>query len=481
MKISLSQASVRYAPIVFEIIRIFLPELSWHELTGDNQDTENILEITFDKNEQVIVGIVNGPTICQTVKKLENNEVKRVIKLSVYRLFTEKLGYKASPWGILIGIRPTKIVHRYWDQGFTQDEIALALKENYQLSQEKIVKLLEITQLQRKYLLSPNQAKKTVSIYISIPFCPTRCSYCSFPAFSARDGSQEITKYLEVLIQEIKGVGQALKRKHINIQTIYVGGGTPTTLNIEQLNLLLASIKENLLQEKSIEFTFEAGRPDTIDEEKLLLLKRYDVNRISINPQSMCQETLKRIGRMHTPEDIIEKFMLARKIGFDINMDLIIGLPGEVLEDVKYSLEEIGKLEPENLTIHALAIKRTAKLRENKAVSVLDNQVSAMFTYAQEWCELNNYKPYYLYRQKQILGNQENVGYYRGEKPCIYNIQMMEERQTIWGLGVGAGSKIVNPEDWTLVNTYNPKDLILYSQRIEEIIKTKVDKIITLG
>ena len=195
----------------------------------------------------------------------------------------------------------------------------------------------------------------------------------------------------------------------------------------------------------------------------------------------MCQETLKRIGRMHTPEDIIEKFMLARKIGFDINMDLIIGLPGEVLEDVKYSLEEIGKLEPENLTIHALAIKRTAKLRENKAVSVLDNQVSAMFTYAQEWCELNNYKPYYLYRQKQILGNQENVGYYRGEKPCIYNIQMMEERQTIWGLGVGAGSKIVNPEDWTLVNTYNPKDLILYSQRIEEIIKTKVDKIITLG
>ncbi|NLT96182.1 MAG: coproporphyrinogen dehydrogenase HemZ [Clostridia bacterium] len=479
MKIGLSPASHQHASTVFEIIRIFLPELSWHELTGDIQEAHLVLEIDI-KEEQLMVGIVEGPAIVEQIKEPEPNELKRIIKLAVYRLFTEKLGFKASPWGTLIGIRPTKIVHRYWDQGLNQEEIEKTLQTNYLVERDKVRKLIEITKLQRKFLLSSKGAKNTVSIYISIPFCPTRCSYCSFPSFPVGKGSQEIDNYLKYLIQEIKGVGEALNEARINIQTLYVGGGTPTTLNLEQLNLFLGAIKEYLLQENTAEFTFEAGRPDTINEEKLLLLKKYGISRVSINPQSMCQETLTRIGILHSPDDIIAKFMLAKEIGFDINMDLIIGLPGEGPEEIRHTLKEIGKLKPENLTVHALALKRTAKLRENKAVSLLENQAAEMFAFAEEWCAANDYKPYYLYRQKQIVGNQENVGYFR-EKPCIYNIQMMEERQTIWGLGVGAGSKIVNPDDWTLINAYNPKDLILYGQRIEEIIKAKVDKIKTLG
>ena len=252
-------------------------------------------------------------------------------------------------------------------------------------------------------------------------------------------------------------------------------------MDLAQLTLLLEGIKENLFQDNTREFTFEAGRPDTIDEDKFLLLKEFAVDRVSINPQTMWADTLIRISRLHTPEDIIAKFELARKTGFAINMDLIIGLPGEGLEEIRYSLDKIEMLKPENLTIHALAIKRTAKLKEEKTVSFLANPVSQMFNYAETWCIRKNYKPYYLYRQKQIVGNQENIGYYLEDKPCLYNIQMMEERQTIWGLGVGAGSKVVNPDDWTLENTYNPKDLLLYSQRIEEIIKTKVDKIKSLG
>lgn len=480
MKISLTPASVQYASLVFEILRIFLPNLSWHELTGEVGETDEFLEISVDET-QIAVGIVGGPIVNQRVKGLDNNEIKRAIKLSVYRLFTENLGYNPSPWGILIGIRPTKIVHRYWDKGLTGSQIAEELKEKYALDQGKISKLIEITKLQRKYLLTPTQAQKTVSIYISIPFCPTRCSYCSFPAFKAGPGSQIISKYLEDLLREIKGVGEAIKEKGINVETIYVGGGTPTTLDLAQLTLLLEGIKENLFQDNTREFTFEAGRPDTIDEDKFLLLKEFAVDRVSINPQTMWADTLIRISRLHTPEDIIAKFELARKTGFAINMDLIIGLPGEGLEEIRYSLDKIEMLKPENLTIHALAIKRTAKLKEEKTVSFLANPVSQMFNYAETWCIRKNYKPYYLYRQKQIVGNQENIGYYLEDKPCLYNIQMMEERQTIWGLGVGAGSKVVNPDDWTLENTYNPKDLLLYSQRIEEIIKTKVDKIKSLG
>ncbi|KJS83898.1 MAG: hypothetical protein JM58_11665 [Peptococcaceae bacterium BICA1-8] len=478
MNITLTQDSRKYARIIFDVIRVFLPQLRWQQLIGE-EAAENILFITVD-NSEIVVGLCDGPCIVEDLENSDENEVKRTIKLAVYRFFTEILMYKASPWGILTGIRPTKIVHRFWEQDFTKEKIIELLQGRYLLASEKAEKLIQITQLQRKYLLDAEAAKKLVSIYISIPFCPTRCSYCSFPAFST--GPKELENYLQYLLKEIKAVGEAINRSDNIVQTIYVGGGTPTTLNLKQLRLLLNGIKESFFSKATIEYTFEAGRPDTIDEEKLALLLSYQVNRISINPQTMWAKTLQKIGRNHSPQDILEKFKMARNIGFkNINMDLIIGLPNEGVENIKYTLGEIGKLKPENLTLHALAIKRTAKLQRKTETDGLDNQVEEMFAFTEDWCKDNGYLPYYLYRQKQITGNQENIGYSLGGQPCIYNIQMIEERQTIWGLGVGAGTKIVDTRDWTLKNTYNPKDLIIYCQRIDEIIKTKVDKILGLG
>jgi len=478
MTITLTQDSRKYARIVFDVIRIFLPKLRWQHLVGEDA-AESKLFITVGGSE-IVVGLCAGPSLTELLANLDENEVKRTIKLAVYRFFTEVLRYKPSPWGILTGIRPTKIVHRFWEQNFTKKEIRDFLREKYLLVPEKAEKLIQITQLQRKYLLNSEKAKKLVSIYISIPFCPTRCSYCSFPAFSTRP--KELENYLQYLLKEIKEVGEAIHKSDNRVQTIYVGGGTPTTLNLKQLGLLLSGIRESFFSKDTIEYTFEAGRPDTIDEEKLALLLNYNVNRISINPQTMWEKTLQKIGRNHSPQDIIEKFNMARSIGFmNINMDLIIGLPDEGLENIEYTLREIEKLKPENLTLHALAIKRTAKLQGKPETDSSNKKIEKMFAFTEDWCKDNGYLPYYLYRQKQILGNQENIGYSLGEQPCIYNIQMIEERQTIWGLGVGAGSKIVDPLDWTLINTYNPKDLIIYSQRIDVIIKSKVDKILGLG
>ncbi|MDK2823140.1 MAG: oxygen-independent coproporphyrinogen oxidase [Clostridia bacterium] len=481
MKITLSQNSKQYASIIFDVIRIFLPQLTWQELTGERATSAEVLDIAV-KEKEIVVSLNIQNKIIQPIISTDNNELRRIIKLAVYKLFIQFLGYKGSPWGILTGIRPTKIVHRLWDDGYNARQIQDILEDKFLLNTEKAQKLIDVTSIQRKYFLSTEQAQRLVSIYISIPFCPTRCYYCSFPAFSLKKWGSYIPSYLDNLINEIKMVGQALQQKDIKVQTIYVGGGTPTSLVAHELELLLKAIYNYLYSGDTVEFTVEAGRPDTITEEKLAILKNFLVNRISINPQTMWESTLEKIGRKHSTQDIFDKIHLARKTGFDIiNMDLIIGLPGENLENLQYTFKKVDVVKPENLTLHTLAFKRTAKLQQNSQAVKSLTPVEEMFAFAEKWCFEKGYQPYYLYRQKQILANLENVGYSMGDKPCIYNIQMIEERQTIWGLGVGSGSKIVNPADWTLVNKYNPKDLVVYNQRINEIVQAKVDKILGLG
>jgi len=476
MIISLSQNSIQYARIVFDVLRVFLPALTWQELTGETTQGK-ILDIKVSQDYVESCFNLQVRTKEPLVSR-EANEIKRTIRLAVYKLMRDVLGRAGSSWGILTGIRPTKIVHRLWDQGYKAQEIEAILKNNYLVNSEKVKKIIDITTLQRKYLLSPEEAKRQVSVYVCIPFCPTRCHYCSFPAFSIKQWGSQVFDYLDGLKREIKEIGQALTDQGIKVQTVYVGGGTPTSITGSQLANLLEVINIYLRSEATIEFTVEAGRPDTIDEEKLQVLKNFAVDRISINPQTMWEPTLQKIGRAHSVQDVIDKMQLARKVGFKvINMDLIIGLPDEDTDTLKHTLKEIEVLKPENLTLHALAIKRTAKLRENIEQFTSPSEVEKMYAFAEEWSKQRGYKPYYLYRQKQIVANLENVGYSFSVFPCIYNIQMIEERQTIWGLGVGAGSKIVNPHDWTLVNSYNPKDLLLYNQRLDEIIKAKVDKI----
>lgn len=481
MIITLSKASQNYSGVVFDIIRIFLPQLTWQELIGDKIDQTNLLEIKISA-VAIQIELKNKGKINEPILNNDPNEIKRTIKLGVYKLLKNVLHHPGSPWGILTGIRPTKIIHRLRDQGYNEQEIEAILQKKYEVSLDKIKNLITITRIQRPYLLSSEEALKKVSIYISIPFCPTRCHYCSFPAFSTEQWGNEIYHYLEGLEREIKEVGIALTQQGVKVETIYVGGGTPTILNNVDLKKLLEIINTFLRSQETVEVTVEAGRPDTLDEEKLQLLKKMGIERISINPQTMWEATLKKIGRSHTVQDILNKMTLARKVGFKIiNMDLIIGLPGENLEIFRYTLKKIKQLKPENITFHTLAFKRSAKLNQNKDHFSFSPQVEEMFKLAEKFAKQEGYQPYYLYRQKQILANLENIGYSLPEQACLYNIQMMEERQTIWGLGVGAGSKIINPQDWTLENSYNPKDLLIYNQRIKEIIRTKVDKIKGLG
>lgn len=405
-----------------------------------------------------------------------HNQLKRMAKLGAYQILTQYLKKPSAPWGILTGIRPTKIVHRLIDQGCSKEEINKHLIDFYNLREDKAILLTDVAFRQRKYLLDEIEARKLVSIYIGIPFCPTRCAYCSFPAYSIKQWGKLVDPYLKALHLEIRKASELLQKFNLEVETIYIGGGTPTSLSPKQLGDIVQLLNEKVISNKTKEFTVEAGRPDTITEEMLMVLKEGGVNRLSINPQSMQEKTLVAIGRNHTPMDVIEKVKLAREIGFNnINMDIIIGLPDEESEDVKLTMEAIKEINPENLTVHTMAIKRASRLKENREdyKLPLDIEVSKMFEITRNATDKMNMHPYYLYRQKQILGQLENIGFAKEGFDCLYNIQMMEERQTIIGLGVGSGSKFVQPEIWTLESMYNPKDPSNYIERIDELISRK--------
>ena len=465
--------SAPYRQGIFDVIRIFVPDFAWSE-NADNAQT-----ITVTCTENVWTLEIGADIIQIAVEGLDENQCRKKLKQALYRYFAAQNETKRiaeHPWGIMTGIRPTKIVHRYRDTAMQDEEIKETIMDEYFLREDKAELLMDVTARQRPFLLTPQEAKEKVSIYLSIPFCPTRCHYCSFPSFCLpKPHLQE--EYLSHLIAECNAVGEALSHKGIQVQTVYIGGGTPTSLHAMQLDRLLRNVR-NAFGNDLAEFTVEAGRPDTITHEKLQLLHDYGVGRISINPQTFSQTTLDAIGRRHTVQDIHDVYHMARTVGFDsINMDLIAGLTGETVEDFQHSLEQISLLKPENVTVHTLAIKRTAKLDRKDFDDAQGHIVSAMNGYLQQWLKKENYVPYYLYRQKQMIGDMENTGFCLPNKESLYNILMMEERQTIFGLGVGSTSKYVNPNDWTLTQTNNPKDLFFYNERIEEIIQKKLNYI----
>lgn len=408
----------------------------------------------------------------------ERNQQKRLVKLAVFRGLNRYTGKQPGPWGILTGIRPNKIVHRLLDLDWERANILDYLVTGYDMNPDKAAMLLEIAARQRKYLLSPEQAGQIISIYIGIPFCPSRCAYCSFPSCSVEGrGAQLVRPFVQALKKEIAEIGNFLKASGKKVQTIYIGGGTPTVLDCSKLGEVLHSIREHLVDEKTGEITLEAGRPDTLSKEKLKTAMQSGVSRLSINPQSMNFNTLRKIGRNHTPQQIVEAVEMARETGFDnINMDVIIGLPDEQPVDVEHTLKEIGRLSPENLTVHTMAVKRASKIKEAGDEFELpgSDAVSRMLEIAAEAAVEMKMHPYYLYRQKRMVGQLENVGYAKAGYDCIYNIQMIEERQTILGLGGGAGSKFVDPDTWYLTSQYNPKDPQSYIERIDELIAKKV-------
>ena len=469
--------SKAYQRSIFDVIRIFCPQFTWAK-EAEGQPCICVIEGPEGRLMLELNGTVY-PIICPT---LTPNEQKRALKAALYQICRQHFQAPDSHWGILTGIRPTKVVHRFWEAGLSAEEITERLTEEYLLDEDKAALLLQVTELQRPYLHTAKEAQRLVSIYISIPFCPTKCLYCSFPSFTL-PRPQLLNDYLHHLEQEITAVGIFLKEQGYQVETIYIGGGTPTTLSAAQLDHLLSVIWQSLGWKGFREFTVEAGRPDTITAEKLKVLHAQSVGRISINPQTMWEPTLKLIGRQHTIGDILEKYEMARQIGFEaINMDLIIGLPQERLEQFQYTLDMIGHLQPENLTVHTLAVKRASRLTiEQQDVQSDASAVEAMHQYLTYWLKGQPYMPYYLYRQKQMVAQLENVGYTLNGHESLYNIQMMEERQHILGLGVGAASKYIHPQDWTLETVNNPKDLLLYNERIDEIIEKKRARLTALA
>jgi len=401
--------------------------------------------------------------------------LKREIKRQVY-LALVQYTKKEMPWGVLTGIRPAKIVHEMLDKGFNKEQIFERLKSYYFLSDKKADVVYDIA-LTEKTILD-NTEPDTVSVYIGIPFCPTRCLYCSFTSNPIKKYEKTVESYLAALSKEMRSVGEIIRSNNLKIQSIYIGGGTPTSIDVHYLGTLLEEVESNFCFDFVKEYTLEAGRPDSITLEKLQTIARSRVNRISINPQTMRDETLLRIGRSHTSADIVEAFNMARKLKFDnINMDIIAGLPGEKLEDFMYTLEEIKKLGPESITVHTMSIKRASRLNEEKDNYRLaeGTEVAGMVDTAYDFIRKMGLIPYYLYRQKNILGNLENIGYAVPGAESIYNVQIMEERQTIIALGAGAITKLVYPGENRIERVFNVKNVEEYIARIDEMIQRKKD------
>ncbi len=416
--------------------------------------------------------------------EIELNKRRRLLRLCVHQALSSYVieqGRMVSPWAILTGVRPTKIVHRLLRQGFSTEEAQGILIQEYGLDFQKARLVTAVAGRQLPYLHHLKRDDQ-VSVYISIPFCPTRCHYCSFPAFALDRWGGWLEGYLANLSQEIQASARAMDQRGLGVQTIYVGGGTPTVLSAEQIRRLLGLIREEFHLARGTEITVEAGRPDTLSREKLQVLKEFGVERISINPQTFHEQTLQTIGRRHSPQDIMDAFNLAREIGFKvINMDLIIGLPGENRQVLAETLEQVLRLRPENITLHALALKRAAFFKQ-EGVSLPDPEEGAKMTVAaQQTLEAAGYYAYYLYRQKEIAGHGENVGYCLPGTASLYNILMMEEEQTILGFGVGASSKFIDPLTRAVDNVFNPKDLIVYQERLPQLTAIKVDKIGSFG
>ena len=405
-------------------------------------------------------------------------ETKNKIKRRLYLLLMERTG-KQLPWGTLTGIRPTKIALTKLEQGEAENEIRREMKETYYTGNEKINLSIEIAQKERE-LLSGIDYRDGYSLYVGIPFCPTTCLYCSFTSYPIGRWQGKMDQYFEALFKELDYVAE--KERGCRLETIYFGGGTPTSLSPEDLDRLITKIENTFDLSHVQEFTVEAGRPDSITREKLQVLRDHGITRISINPQTMKQETLDLIGRRHTVEDVKERFAMARELGFDnINMDLIVGLPEENIEDVQATMEAVKALAPDSITVHSLAIKRAARLNTMKEVykDLKITNTQEMIDLTAKYARELGLEPYYLYRQKNMAGNFENVGYALPGKACIYNILIMEEKQTIIACGAGTTTKRLFPEENRIERAENVKNVEQYIERIDEMIARK-DKLLSM-
>ncbi len=436
---------------ISELMRLFVKPTEFSFITPDEPPATGAIVIEYP----------DGPA--------DKNAVKR----HYFNIMRGATGY-SPPWGILTGVRPVKMVNEFFRSGLDEGQVFQKLKNEYFVREDKIKLLLDTSRNQRKISMIPGG--ETVSLYIGIPFCPSRCVYCSFTSNKADEAM--IARYLEALYKELEFVAGQMKQSGIFAETIYVGGGTPTSISAVSLDGLLGFINKNFDKSRLLEFTVEAGRPDTITREKLKLIIEHGCSRISINPQSMHQKTLDRIGRNHSPEQIVDAFRMVRESSdLKINADVIAGLPGEDSSDFEDTLEQVVHLRPSNITVHTLALKRSSKLREIDEDYNYNHgaELEQMTGMAADFLLKAGYGPYYLYRQKQMSGNFENVGYTLPGDECIYNMRIMEEKQTNIALGAGGISKIYYPSENRLERIPNVSNHAVYIERIGEMIQRKKD------
>ena len=492
---------------IFELVRAFYPDteiISLYEedeipsfrdlflfLEVKKQDGQFVIQYKTENNETDGKGI-RAVKIEGQVSKLDRNALflyspaerqavhemrkqnKDALKILLYDLLSELSGRKL-PWGNLTGIRPVKLAAEMLKDGMDAETAAEQMQQQYKVSPGKAVLAVDIAAREEE-LLKNVDYENGYSLYLGIPFCPSICLYCSFSSYPLSMWKDKVDLYLDALIKEMQSSASLMKENGRKLDTIYIGGGTPTTLEPDQIRRLLDALSVSFGYDGILEFTVEAGRPDSITKEKLKALKEFPVSRISVNPQTMNQETLDLIGRRHTVADIKNAFYLARETGFDnINMDLIIGLPGEDKTMTDHTLQEIERLAPDSLTVHSLAVKRAARLsifrEEYQKMSFINTQ--EILDSTMETAAKLSMVPYYLYRQKNMKGNFENVGYAKVDKAGIYNILIMEEKQPIIALGAGGSCKLVLDGGKRIERVENVKDVGQYISRIDEMIARK--------
>ena len=450
-----------------EFARVMVPEA-----------LEKTLDIEVKKEQENIVitltieGETEGFIYPDQNGRLEDQEIT-MVKILILKFFK-----KNYSWGGLMGVRPTKVVRRLLALGYSYDEIRKIMKDFYIVSEEKTELLIKVVKKELEFL-----DREHINLYIGIPFCPTKCKYCSFASYEINSGVGRYYKdFVKTLLKEIEITGEFLKEENFKISSIYIGGGTPSTLTEEDLEAILSAVNTHIDMSDVREFTFEAGREDTLTDRKLEIAKQYGVDRISLNPQTFKVETLKKVNRRFDRENFEKYYKKAKDIGFIINMDIIVGLPDETTEDVIFTLNELEKFDIENLTIHTLAFKRASNLfkESQERVELNGEVITEAIGKLVEKKEMN---PYYLYRQKNIMEWGENIGYSKLGCESVFNIEMIEENQSTMGLGGGAITKIVIPETEyrDYIERYvNPKDPALYIREMEERMGAKKELFLKL-
>ncbi len=462
------------------LLRVFFPNEKINNLYSSSQaagDKNVFCEVHKTDNAlQLIIRLNFGECKRELSRNIDTDSTVKEIELSLSRLLFEVLceyTQYTPKWGIQTGVRPSKLLRNTIKKLGSAEMAREYLKNELKISPDRISLTEQVVKAQEKFI--ENNKKNDISIYISIPFCPTRCEYCSFISHSIEKAAKLLPDYSEKLIQEIERTGEIVRSNNLRVKTVYIGGGTPTTLAANQLQRLLLSVESAFDLTDTTEFTVEAGRPDTITKEKLAVIKNSAANRITINPQTFNDDVLKNIGRRHTSAQTVKAFKLAADMGFDnINTDLIAGLPGESLESFINSVKSAVALGAQNITLHTLALKRSSYLVTRDNLKNDLNAVTEQMIYnGNKILYDNDYAPYYMYRQSRSVGNLENVGWCKHGKECEYNIYMMEELHSIIGIGAGAVTRLKDPGSEHIERIYNYKYPYEYIDGFDEILLRK--------